>query len=146
MAEVIITIPITLILMAGIDYFSDAYMARIDALSVARHEAFKLANDVKGECFKNKHAWSGFTIEDATNLGVDTANAAIATQGASQGQSMFLYNHAVLHVERASGRKLFSSSPPSLKGEAFVTCNELAPEKSDNVFGALETLITSSFK
>jgi hypothetical protein len=129
MAEVVITLPVTLVLWKGIDYFRGGYMARIDALSQARNEAFSLAHDNTGKCFAGGTPWEGFKPEKVHDLEGDTvpngtsdpgtgdnpapntgdgdqagttedADAAFQAQAGGPSASTFLYAHALVHATR----------------------------------------------
>jgi hypothetical protein len=129
MAEVVITLPVTLVLWKGIDYFRGGYMARIDALSQARNGAFSLAHDNTGKCFAGGTPWEGFKPEKVHDIEGDSVpgtsggtgdpnmpnpetggddqdgvnkdtNDALAAEAKGPSASTFLYAHAVVHATR----------------------------------------------
>ena len=138
MAEVVITLPVTLVLWKGIDYFRGGYMARIDALSQARNEAFSLAHDNTGKCFGSAPPWEGFKSENIHNVAGDSSpesgdpsgdpnmpnpgingddqagvnadsNTAFDAEASGPSSSIFLYAHARVTATR---------KPPAMPDQA----------------------------
>ncbi len=133
MAEMALTLPMMILMWAGVDYFRQSFARRMETLSQSHAAAWALAYSNDGSCYtaSGKGPFPGFTGQ---------ADGPTKDLAGKFDSSMFMYGiaHGPKSLKTNSSR--WSGTVAS---NTTITCNEVVPTDDRNVLTPLVDFIKS---
>jgi hypothetical protein len=136
MTELLLSLPMLILLWAGVDYFRQGLARRFETLSQSHGDAWQQAYSNDGSCYAGGGPFPGWT----------SSNGQMPTDQSGQGldkkfdSSMFMYG--VAHAPRSMATTS-SRWTGQVSSNTTVTCNEVVPTEDRNVLTPLVDFVKS---
>jgi hypothetical protein len=145
MVEATVLAPILILLWMGVDYFRAAYTRRMQALSMASHDAWKRSEAADGSCFTAAQEPKPRVFVDMLESLAAGGPFASMVRGAveryvdTRPAWAFRRGHVEIEVSVATRRARWGGGPSAVvTGGMYLPCNEVVPSDDRDVHSALD--------